>query len=515
MNSKNKIFLFILILSGFADALYLTFKHYSNEIVPCTNNIFVDCGQVLDSVYSVIFGIPLAVLGVVHYFILGVFFLLSIYGAKKLFKYLFIFESFNGFVFSLYLVFLQVVVIGSICLYCMMSAIISFVIFFIVYTKLKKERIELLNLITGVVYKYLLLKIFFLIDAETIHNLIIKLGKNLGGIKAARSLFESLFVFESKKLEQKISGISFENPIGLAAGFDYDADLTSFLPSLGLGFMTVGTVTNNSYQGNPKPRLGRLPKSKSLMVNKGFKNSGSLKIAQKLKNKQFMMPVGISIGSTNSPKIATQKQSVQDIISAFKRIEKFNIKNSYYELNISCPNLIHAANIDYYQPGKLNELLKQVDKIKLKKPVFIKMPINLDNHQVMSVLKVISEHNITGVIFGNLQKDRKNSTIDSKEADKFKSGSFSGKPTYDRSNELIELAYKNFGNKLVIIGCGGVFSGHDAYEKIIRGASLVQLITGLIYEGPQLVSRINLELIDIISKENKSNIGGLVGAKFK
>ena len=131
------------------------------------------------------------------------------------------------------------------------------------------------------------------------------------------------------------------------------------------------------------------------------------------------------------------------------------------------------------------------------------------------MLKVIVKHKVAGVIFGNLQKDKKHSSLDQSEVKKFKMGYFSGKPTYERSNELIKLAYKNFGNKLTIIGCGGIFSADDAYTKIKLGASLVQLITGLIYQGPQLVSEINFGLADLLKKDGYKHISQAVGVDVK
>jgi dihydroorotate dehydrogenase subfamily 2 len=315
--------------------------------------------------------------------------------------------------------------------------------------------------------------------------------------------------FESSFLKQEIAGIEFKKPLGLAAGFDYDARLTQILPSLNFGFETIGTITNMPYVGNPKPRLGRLPKSKSLMVNKGFKNIGAKKVAEKLSKLNFKIPLGISIGRTNSLKLKTQKESIKDILSAFRTFENSGVDNSYYELNISCPNLY--GSISFYSPKDLDELLREIEELKIKKPVFIKMPIEKSNLEVLKMLDVIAKHNIKGVIFGNLQKNRNDPSIDKNEVSKFKTGYFSGKPTEKRSNELIKLAYKNYKEKLIIVGCGGVFNASDAYKKMKLGASLVQLITGLIYEGPFLVSDINKELINLLKQDGFKNISEAVG----
>ncbi len=359
-------------------------------------------------------------------------------------------------------------------------------------------------------YKHLTKRGFFLFDPELVHNFVTSQGQLFGKSKTLTNFLSKLFARKSPMLKQKIAGITFDGPIGLAAGFDYEAKLTQILAPIGFGFQTVGTITNLPYGGNPRPMLGRLPKSKSLMVNKGFKNLGAKNTAEKLTNQTFKIPLGISIGKTNIISLRTQESAIADILSAFLVFESSNIKNTYYELNISCPNLY--GNISFYPPKNLDELLTAVDKIKLRKPVFIKMPINETNGQTLKMLDVILRHKIAGVIFGNLQKDRKDSSLVPSEVSKFKKGYFSGLPTQKRSDELIALAYKHCGNKLVIIGCGGIFSAEDAYRKIKLGASLVQLITGLIYEGPTLVAQINNELPKLLERDGFKNITEAIGS---
>lgn len=361
-----------------------------------------------------------------------------------------------------------------------------------------------------IIYKKLVKKILFQIDPETAHNLTVRLGEQFGKHKVIKNLLSSQFAIENKVLRQNISGMTFKNPIGLAAGFDYEARLTQILPSLGFGFETLGTITNFAYGGNPKPRLGRLPKSKSLMVNKGFRNLGAKAVSEKLTELSFEMPIGISIGKSNALKYNTQKKSIEDIISSFTVFEKSKVKHFYYELNISCPNL--HGNVSFYPSKNLNELLTEIDKLHVKKPVFIKMPIEKTDKETLLMLSEISNHDAEGVIFGNLQKNRKNKFLNREEVSKFKIGNFSGKPTFERSNELIKLAYKNFNQRFIIIGCGGIFSAKDAYEKIKLGASLTQLITGMIFEGPQLISQINSGLIDLLKKDGLSHISDAIGA---
>ena len=362
-------------------------------------------------------------------------------------------------------------------------------------------------------YKNIIKRIFFLFDPEMVHNFITSQGEFIGKFQMPNRILSKLFAGKSPILKQKIKGITFDGPIGLAAGFDYEAKLTQVLPSVGFGFQTVGTITNLPYKGNPRPMFGRLPKSRSLMVNKGFKNKGAAWTAKKLADQTFEIPLGISIGKTNIKRLETQKTAIADILQAFKTFENSNIKNAYYELNISCPNLY--GNITFYPPKNLDELLSTVDKARLGKPVFIKMPINESNTLTLKMLDVISRHKVSGVIFGNLQKDRDDPSLDPSEVSKFKRGNFSGKPTEKRSNELIALAYKNYKNKLIIIGCGGIFSAEDAYRKIKLGASLLQLITGLIYEGPTLVAQINNELPKLLKKDGFKTISEAIGSENK
>lgn len=514
MKLKTYFFLILFIIFGIIDAGYLAYEHYQQIIPPCIVNrlfpIASDCGKVLRSSYSVMFGVPLAVTGIFQYSLLLIAIIALIIFRKKIFTYWIIFQSMIGAIFSLYFMYIQLVILKSICIYCTLSALISFIIFFLSCKIFYKERFFLRLTIIAFIYQTIIKPIFFLFDPEFIHNLMVSRGE-LFGKTFIKNYFSWKLNYQSPKLKQKITGINFAGPIGLAAGFDYDAKLTQILSSLGFGFQTVGTITNYPYTGNPKPRLGRLPKSQSLMVNKGFKNKGVIKIAEELKKLKFIIPVGISIGMTNSSKITLTAQAIEDIASAFKIFEKSKIKNSYYELNISCPNLINT-NVDFYKPTSLEKLLEKLKKLHFKKPVFVKMPIDRNNREFLAILKTISQFSfIKGVIIGNLFKDRKSPLLDKQEVNKFKVGYFSGKPCEPRSNELIKFTYKKYKNKLIIIGCGGVFNGNDAYEKIKLGASAVQLITGMIYQGPQFISQINLKLEELLEKDGHKNIKEAIG----
>jgi len=492
------------VLVGLVDSGYLTLEHFrpSTDVV-CLTNFWSDCGRVLKSSYSEIWGIPLALFGFIHYS-----FLLSslLFGVG----WVVVLLSAWGALVSVYLVYLQVGIIGKICIYCMVSAITSFLIFGMTQMNFGNERKRAVVKFTHWIYKRFR-PVLFLISSDTIHERMVGLGEWLGRNGFLKKVLGWLYDFEDESLEMELMGIKFKNPVGLAAGFDYEGKLTQILPVMGFGYQTVGTVTNMAYEGNPRPRLGRLVRSRSLLVNKGFKSSGVHKLAAKLGRIDFDGIVGVSVGRTNSAKLVTQKQSVEDIVAAFKTLEKSKIKHSYYELNISCPNLIHAGKVTFYEPKELNKLLVAVDKLKLSRPVLIKMPITESEKATLAMLKVVVRHKMAGVVIGNLWKDRGSKDFNKAEVEGVGIGNFSGKPTFRRSNELIDLAYKHFGKKLTIVGCGGVFTGADAYEKIKRGASLIQMVTGLVYEGPQQVAKINMELLELVRKDGYKSVSEAVG----
>ncbi len=365
--------------------------------------------------------------------------------------------------------------------------------------------------INHLVYKGVIKKILFLIDPESIHEKTVALGHWVGKYTFINRTISFFFKSENPLLEQSYFNLKFVSPVGLAAGFDYEARLTQILPSLGFGFGTVGTLTYLPYEGNLRPRLGRLPKSRALMVNKGFKNLGVEQTLKTLKEAKFGYPVGVSIGKTNTDNLRTQPEAVNDIVAAFKVAESSGIPFSYYELNISCPNL--KGSIEFYDPKHLNNLLSAIASLKISRPVFVKMPISKSDEEIRNIMSVIVQYPyIKAVVLGNLQKDRNHPTLMKEEVGKFPRGNFSGLPCRGRSNELIALVYKEFGGKVKIIGCGGIFKAEDAYQKIKLGASLVELITGLVYEGPQLVSEINHGLVRLLRKDGYKSIGEAVGA---
>ena len=368
----------------------------------------------------------------------------------------------------------------------------------------------------GLIYRKIIKPTLFLFKADDVHSHFLRMGYLLGKIPAKRWFFKKIFVYKNKNLEQNVLDLNFKNPVGLAAGFDYDADLINILPSLGFGFHTIGSVTYLPYEGNPSPMLGRLPKSKSLLVNKGFKSSGLYAVLKKIGKPRKIIPLGISIGSTNKV-YKNFNEIVEDVYSSFKELQNLNYFD-YYELNISCPNLINVCNLEnsFDNPLGFDVLLEKLNKLDFKIPVFIKMHVEQSIEESLSLVEVASKYKwVSGFIFSNLVKNRNNKAFNKEEIEHAPAGNFSGKPTEKQSNELLSEVYKKYKSRFILIGCGGIFDGKDAYEKIKRGATLVQMITGMIYMGPQQIGVINKELSKLLKKDGYKNINEAIGTYYK
>lgn len=358
-------------------------------------------------------------------------------------------------------------------------------------------------------YTFVLKPILFQIDPEKVHDFFTILGKFLGTNGITRKITATFFNFQNKKyLQQKIKGIIFKNPIGLAAGFDKNAQLINIVPEIGFGFTEIGSITANKCAGNQKPRLWRLKESKSLVVNYGLKSNGAIEIHKRIKKIKCEIPVGISIAKTNCKTTTTVKSGTKDYLKTYNIFKDIG---DYDVLNISCPN---AYGGEYFtNPEYLDFLLKKVNQRRNEKPLFLKIPCDLQTKEIDSILEISAKSNVDGFICTNLTKNRKNKRI----KDKFvpEKGGISGKVVEDLSNKVIGHIYKTTQRKFVIIGCGGIFSAEDAYKKIKLGASLLQLITGMIYQGPQVISEINRGITNLLKKDKLSNISEAVGLLHK
>lgn len=351
---------------------------------------------------------------------------------------------------------------------------------------------------------------------DSVHEHLLKTGTRLQKVRAIRGLMHSVWAYENKaRLGQEVLGIRFNNPVGLSAGFDKNFELPPLLKSIGFGFMEGGSLTHKPYAGNPKPWFYRLPKTKSLVVYAGLANQGVVKIVDRIKTypaPTFMnFPLNISVAKTNSKDAASETDAISDYVRSLTHIKKSGVGN-IITLNISCPNTYGGE--PFTTPERLERLLVQVDRIDLSQPVFIKMPADLRWPDFDKLLEVAASHQIAGVTISNLAKDRGQAKLMDPLPDSVK-GNLSGKPTWDLSNNLIQQTYKKYSDRFVIIGVGGIFSAEDAYTKIKLGATLVELITGLIFEGPQLVGQINYGLVSLLEKDGFHSIQEAIGINTK
>lgn len=355
-------------------------------------------------------------------------------------------------------------------------------------------------------YKWIFKPIFFKIDPEKIHDDIVKIGYSLGKYSVTRKLAHYFLDYSHPALEQNILGIKFKNPVGLAAGFDKNANLNDIITSIGFGFMEVGSITGEPCLGNPKPRLWRLKKSKSLVVYYGLKNDGCEIISEKLRENKFEIPVGINIAKTNCRETIATEVAILDY---FKTYQAFKNIGDYVVINISCPNTFGGQ--PFTDKTKLSFLLEKIMSIPKTKPIFLKISPDLNNQEIDEIIEVAFKFNIDGFVCANLTKNRNNEKIVDKNVPAL--GGLSGKVMSDLSLKLINYIYKKTSGRFIIIGCGGIFNAEDAYKKIKAGASLVELITGMIFEGPQLISDINIGLVKLLQRDGYKNISEAIGTE--
>ncbi len=361
-------------------------------------------------------------------------------------------------------------------------------------------------------YKHVAKPILFRFRPDSVHNMLIATGKIIVKLPLVKTLLRVVFRYEDTRLTQTVCGIRFDNPIGLSAGFDKNFELLELLPQIGFGFVEGGSLTAKPSDGNPRPHYHRLKQSKSILVNAGLNNHGVDAIIKRIKRyKTISYPLNVSVAKTNALSAASEQEGIDDYVVSLKKLKQANIGN-VITINISCPNAFGGE--PYTTPERLEKLLSAVDAVKLTVPVFIKMPIDKPWSEFKLLLDVILRHSISGVTIGNLAKNRDNPHIKDELTPGLK-GNMSGRPTWDLSNNLISKTYAYCGDKLIIIGVGGVFSAADAYEKITRGATLVELITGMIFEGPSLIGQINDGLVSLLDDDGYTTISDAIGAQHR
>jgi dihydroorotate dehydrogenase len=331
--------------------------------------------------------------------------------------------------------------------------------------------------------------LLFLLPPELAHKTAVALLKCVLKLPFAKSLFKRQFGYGHPALERTVMGLRFKNPVGLAAGFDKDGESYAAMQQLGFGFVEVGTATPLPQSGNPKPRLFRLPKDRALINRMGFNNAGVEKLAAKLrKNRPDGLIIGGNIGKN---KVTKNEDSIKDYETAFRALFPYV---DYFTINVSSPNTPDLRALQDKAP--LKELLSRLSDINATfgrpKPILLKIAPDLDFQQIDDVIEVILETKIEGIICTNTTIDRSNLSTD---ADSIGAGGLSGQPLAARATEVIRYVRQKAGMSVTIIGVGGILSPDDAIEKIRAGADLLQIYTGLIYQGPGLVRDINKKII--------------------
>jgi dihydroorotate dehydrogenase (fumarate) len=353
--------------------------------------------------------------------------------------------------------------------------------------------------------------ILFLFPADNVHDFIARAGIITQNIPILPSVLKKIWRYDNPRLEQNILNIKFKNPIGLSAGFDKEVRLPKLMNTIGFGIEEVGSITAEEYKGNKKPWYSRLKHTKSILVNSGLKSSGVeaiTKRAEKISKSTYQsIVINASVARTNFQDDHTLQQSIDDYCTSLTKLEQSKWPKMY-TINISCPNT--KGGEPFNNPENLKKLLKSIDNLKLTRPVFLKLPIDLGWAKTEPLIKVAVKSSLQGLTIGNLSKDR-TLVSDKDNLSPNQKGNLSGKPCWQASNELLARTYKSYGDRFVLIGVGGVFSSKDAYTKIKLGATFVELITGLIFNGPSLIGSINHDIIEYLNNNNLENISEAIG----
>ncbi len=333
--------------------------------------------------------------------------------------------------------------------------------------------------------------ILFFFNPEFIHNILFKLIKFTAMIPGINWIWILLFKVQDTRLEREVFGLKFENPVGLAAGFDKDAKLFDELGAFGFGFVEIGTVTPLPQQGNPKPRLFRLKQDHGLINRMGFNNSGIEAVTSKLRRNKTKLIIGGNIGKN---KLTPNEDAVSDYEICFEKLFPYV---DYFAVNVSSPNTPGLRDLQEKEPltallNRLQELNSANDK---RKPILLKIAPDLTNAQLDDIITIVADTKIDGVIATNTTIDRNGLKTDKNKLKAIGDGGLSGKPVKSRSTEVIKYLADTSNKAFPIIGVGGIHSPEDALEKLDAGATLVQLYTGFIYEGPALIKRINKAIL--------------------
>jgi len=335
-------------------------------------------------------------------------------------------------------------------------------------------------------YKLLIRPILFQFDPEKVHYFTFSLIRFLSKIPGFSSIFKSLYLVNDKRLETEVFGLKFPNPVGLAAGFDKNAVLYEELSNFGFGFIEIGTLTPVGQEGNPKKRLFRLKEDSAIINRMGFNNGGVQEAVERLKKNKNVL-IGGNIGKN---KLTPNENATQDYEICFEALFDYV---DYFVVNVSSPNTPNLRELQDKKP--LTELLTTLQNKNLakpkQKPILLKIAPDLTDSQLLDIIDIVNETKIAGVIATNTTLSREGLQSENKS----ETGGLSGKPLTNRSTEVIRFLSEKSNKSFPIIGVGGIHSAQDAIEKLEAGASLIQLYTGFIYEGPKLVKEINKAIL--------------------
>jgi dihydroorotate dehydrogenase len=339
-------------------------------------------------------------------------------------------------------------------------------------------------------YKVFLKPVFFLFQPETIHHLVFKTIHSLFRIPGIAFLTRRFYEVNDKRLERHFFGLTFKNPVGLAAGFDKDARLFDELGCFGFGHIEIGTLTPRAQPGNDKPRMFRLVEDEALINRMGFNNEGAEAAVERLRRRKTQVIIGGNIGKN---KLTPNDRAAEDYESCFETL--FD-QVDYFVLNVSSPNTPGLRELQEKEPlmALLNRMKTRNAAKQNPKPILLKIAPDLSNEQLDDIIDIVKRTGIDGVIATNTTIDR--STLKSqKQAVEAGAGGLSGKPLSNRSTEVIRYLCTHSENAFPVIGVGGIHTAADALEKLDAGASLLQVYTGFIYEGPSIVKRINKAIL--------------------
>ena len=331
----------------------------------------------------------------------------------------------------------------------------------------------------------------FLFNPEFIHHITFKIIKVGGMIPGKMWSWRLIFKVKDARLEREVFGLKFDNPVGLAAGFDKDAKLFDELASFGFGFIEIGTVTPLPQDGNPKPRLFRLKDDSGLINRMGFNNLGIEAVVARLRRKKSDIIIGGNIGKN---KVTPNEEAANDYAICFEKLFPYV---DYFAVNVSSPNTPGLRDLQEKAPltALLNSLQELNNKKDKRKPILLKIAPDLTNEQLDDIIDIVADTKIDGVIATNTTIDRSGLKTDKNKVDAIGNGGLSGKPVGLRSTQVIKYLADKSNRAFPIIGVGGIHSAEDALEKLDAGATLLQVYTGFIYEGPSLVKRINKAIL--------------------